>query len=91
VKRDADLVFAEGEAGRNQANGHHELAAPAWMKAAQVAHLLAERTKDGNERRDLLERVERYWRRAGDCCDRVANDIGRHPDRAPPGERSSLN
>lgn len=100
MSRNPDLSFAEGEAGRHHARGIYELAAPAYMKAARLAHGLAdkitgecieENPAKAHERRDLLERAERYWRRAGDCCDRIANDIGRHPDRIPPGERRNVN
>lgn len=72
----ADLRFIENEAGRHQANGFHELAAPVWMKAALVARQEADRS-EGAERRDLLEKSRTYWLRVSECARHVANETGR--------------
>ena len=76
--------LAEANASTCMGAGMYRQAAQAWMKAAEIYDRLAEGS-DGQERREMLEKAEHAWRRAGDCCDHVANEIGRRPDRSGTG------
>ena len=84
-----DLRILEDEAGRHQTAGLHEVASAAWMKAAHLWRTLADEST-GPARRECLAQAEHAWRRVAECSDRVASELGRHPDRIPPGENRRI-